>query len=382
MLRWEFNYNKADDRDDPAMPDGFMNAIGSHSCYTPSKDLVLPAFKPPTQYHASPFMGGDNRRSRDILLLLRSDLGANRPATFSGGLRQTLAKLAKAGSWKARHRIWIGTEKELEGDQSVLLSRSRYCLVVPREGWSGLFEDAVLHGCIPVVITGPSSSAIGGIAAGGIAQPFSALIRLSAAMVKVTPDDLPALPRILRDIGLLEEEEMRANLGKIWHRMAWLTHPWIKNHLPALVRDNLRKHPWVQDGLDSQRLQQRAAHQHMGRQSFVAAATAAAEVESRGSGDLLVPLDAQASDVSPSPDSNSSTAGSSGSSNISIPGQQIPGLFDMQVWNADLGADDAFTTLMEWLHHKMLHPYDSNAVKRSRHRHTRPTAGQAAVVTD
>jgi hypothetical protein len=47
---------------------------------------------------------------------------------------------------------------------------------VPTDGFSGLFEDAVLHGCIPVVVSlGPE----------GLAQPFSALLNLSSGVVKV-----------------------------------------------------------------------------------------------------------------------------------------------------------------------------------------------------
>lgn len=49
--------------------------IQDHPCHTPGKDLVLPAFRPPPLFHASPFLGGDSRRPRDILLLLRGDMG-------------------------------------------------------------------------------------------------------------------------------------------------------------------------------------------------------------------------------------------------------------------------------------------------------------------
>ena len=42
--------------------------------------------------------------------------------------------------------------QHVAGDYSVLLSRSRYCLVMPGDGWSARAEDSVLHGCVPVVI--------------------------------------------------------------------------------------------------------------------------------------------------------------------------------------------------------------------------------------
>ena len=37
-------------------------------------------------------------------------------------------------------------------DYGSMLGRSRFCGVLPGWGWSGRFEDAVLHGCIPVVL--------------------------------------------------------------------------------------------------------------------------------------------------------------------------------------------------------------------------------------
>lgn len=45
-----------------------------------------------------------------------------------------------------------GDARDVPGDYSVLLSRARYCLVLPGDGWSPRMEDAVTHGCVPVVI--------------------------------------------------------------------------------------------------------------------------------------------------------------------------------------------------------------------------------------
>lgn len=43
-------------------------------------------------------------------------------------------------------------EKEVEGDYSGLLASSTFCLVLPGDGWTARMEDAMLHGCIPVII--------------------------------------------------------------------------------------------------------------------------------------------------------------------------------------------------------------------------------------
>ena len=40
----------------------------------------------------------------------------------------------------------------IEGDYSQLLASSIFCLVLPGDGWSARMDDAMLHGCIPVII--------------------------------------------------------------------------------------------------------------------------------------------------------------------------------------------------------------------------------------
>ena len=54
--------------------------------------------------------------------------------------------------WAAKHKIYIGNGEMVRGPYSEHLLRSRFCLVLPGDGWSPRAEDAVLHGCIPVVV--------------------------------------------------------------------------------------------------------------------------------------------------------------------------------------------------------------------------------------
>jgi hypothetical protein len=275
-------------------------------------------------------MGGDTR-SRDILLLLRTDMGDSRPPAFSQGVRQSLAKLAREGRWRDEHRIWIGTEAELEGDHSVLLSRSRFCLVVPRDGWPGLFEDAVLHGCIPVVVSGGTI--------GGLAQPFSAVLRLSSAVLKVRPEELPNLPSILEGITEQQEAAFRRQLTKWWHRMAWLSHPWVREQAAGLVAENMRKSPRIRDELEQQQLKQQQALSQMGRKRV-------------GAGQTRSELAQDSASVASKEHEDAAHASA---------------LLEMRVWQPDVAADDAFTTLMQWLHHKMLHPYNPTTAGAKHH---------------
>lgn len=79
------------------------------------------------------------------------------------GLRQRLAeefgshpnKNLTAGRQTAPDVTVVSTRSESYGME---LSQSRFCGVLPGDGWSGRMEDSILHGCIPVIIQVPISS--------------------------------------------------------------------------------------------------------------------------------------------------------------------------------------------------------------------------------
>ena len=60
--------------------------------------------------------------------------------------------MAKQEDWKGKYNVWYGDRGDTPGDYGTLLTRSKFCLALPGDGWSARFEDALLHGCIPVVI--------------------------------------------------------------------------------------------------------------------------------------------------------------------------------------------------------------------------------------
>lgn len=72
------------------------------------------------------------------------------PAAQGGFKSFNLGFLAPAGDqdWWGKHRITIG-EKMPEGldlGYSEALASSKFCFVLPGDGWSARLEDAVLHG--------------------------------------------------------------------------------------------------------------------------------------------------------------------------------------------------------------------------------------------
>jgi hypothetical protein len=57
-------------------------------------------------------------------------------------------RLAHEDGWREKHGIVIGTGAQYPGDYATWLARSKFCLVVPGDGWSARAEDAVLNGVV------------------------------------------------------------------------------------------------------------------------------------------------------------------------------------------------------------------------------------------
>ncbi|KAG2481857.1 hypothetical protein HYH03_019181 [Edaphochlamys debaryana] len=137
----------------PHQPEGWLVHTKGHACYNPEKDLVIPAFKQPKHYIHSPLLGAPSK-PRDLFFYFRGDVGKHRQPGYSRGVRQKIYQLAKAGKWHEEHKFFIGgnDDEHVHGDYSEMLSRATFCLVTGGDGWSARLEDAVLHGCIPVII--------------------------------------------------------------------------------------------------------------------------------------------------------------------------------------------------------------------------------------
>ncbi|KAG2488357.1 hypothetical protein HYH03_013047 [Edaphochlamys debaryana] len=180
-----------------------------HPCYDPRKDLVIPGFKPPKHYASSPFSGLPPFQ-RDILLYLRGDVGQHRSPSYSRGIRQKLFKLAQEYHWGEKHAIYIGSEGEVPGPYSEHLARSVFCAVVPGDGYAMRFEDAVLHGCLPLIIMDRTH-----VVFESILDVDSFSIRIKEAAVD------EHLPNLLKSISPEQIERMQRKLALVWHRIAY-----------------------------------------------------------------------------------------------------------------------------------------------------------------
>ena len=126
-------------------PGGSRAMIGDHPCYVASKDLVIPVFSPPSQWENTPWLSS-SPPPRDNLAYFSGNLAHNEPLKYSRGIRHRLRKsFQHTPGWRL-----FGNRG---GAYSRDLARSEFCIVPPGgDGWSSRVDDAVRHGCIPVII--------------------------------------------------------------------------------------------------------------------------------------------------------------------------------------------------------------------------------------
>ncbi|GAX85342.1 hypothetical protein CEUSTIGMA_g12759.t1 [Chlamydomonas eustigma] len=288
------------------MPEGWHKYFKGHACYEPSKDLVIPSFKSPRHYHQSP-LNGVAAKERDILLFFKGDAGENRKPNYSRGVRQRLHKLSKELDWKNKYNVLIGS-REIQGDYSDLLSRSKFCLVAPGDGWSARAEDAILHGCIPVVIMD------------GVHVVYESILDWSSFSVRIPEADLDKTVDILLAVPEKRVKSLQAHLARVWHRFRYLGGPALVNDGTGRLSENLQKTN-----------AERAQHSVQGQVSVVRTR----ELRN-ASGD---PQSSQSIDHH-----------NDNNVNMGLKATRLPRPF-----RGDPSVDDAFGTIIQWLHSRI--PY-------------------------
>ncbi|KAL2630097.1 hypothetical protein R1flu_014783 [Riccia fluitans] len=191
---------------------------GDHPCYDPEKDLVIPAVKRPDTTFLPTNQWARTREERPILFYFNGNLGSHywgRPEPgYSMGLRQKLAKEfgsepnVESELGKQRNPDVIVTYKRSDS-YSDELSKSRFCGVLPGDGWSGRMEDSILHGCIPVIIQD------------GIHLPFENVLNYEQFALRVAEDELPQLISILRKVNDSRIDSMLSAVKAVRPRFAY-----------------------------------------------------------------------------------------------------------------------------------------------------------------
>ena len=127
-------------------------------------------------------------------------------ANYSFGLRQQLYALY--GATGGQEMVVTDVKTPSYGAE---LAASTFCGVLPGWGWSGRMEDAVLHGCIPVILQD------------GVHTPWESALDASAYSLRVAREDMPRLRHILRAVLPERVAAMQRALASVWPRFSYLS---------------------------------------------------------------------------------------------------------------------------------------------------------------
>eukprot|EP00201_Polytomella_parva_P019453 CAMPEP_0175040528 /NCGR_PEP_ID=MMETSP0052_2-20121109/1321_1 /TAXON_ID=51329 ORGANISM="Polytomella parva, Strain SAG 63-3" /NCGR_SAMPLE_ID=MMETSP0052_2 /ASSEMBLY_ACC=CAM_ASM_000194 /LENGTH=539 /DNA_ID=CAMNT_0016302765 /DNA_START=1526 /DNA_END=3145 /DNA_ORIENTATION=+ len=216
-----FIYDNYSDFSDETKSFGAMwqNLMGRHPCYDPVKDLVIPAFKSPRKYIHSPLMDYPPMK-RDILFYARGNMGTANDPMYSRNIRQKLLSLSVKHQWDKNFSIYVIEKSDfkdyyrpcIKDMYSHQLARSKFCAVVPGDGFSSRFEDAVVHGCIPIIIQDR------------VHMPFESILDIDSFSVRLSESKVDEhLPHVLLSISDEQVERMQRRLGTVYHRFMYYT---------------------------------------------------------------------------------------------------------------------------------------------------------------
>lgn len=213
--------------DDPIyQPGGMRKIIRQHRCVDPNKDLVIPAMFPKLKFSESPFLSDKKAVNREFLAVHKGRVMDFLPK-YSRGSRQNLTKLCREKHWWEKYRIYIGEANPSNStlSYSELLTRSIFCPVLMGEGFTTRFEDAVMHGCIPVVIMDD------------VLGDFETILRIEEFSLRVSFADMSKLPEILQAVPKKDIDRMQNNIQRIWNRYVYNFHNKFADYGPNVTDD-------------------------------------------------------------------------------------------------------------------------------------------------
>ncbi|CAI5462303.1 unnamed protein product [Closterium sp. Yama58-4] len=239
---------------------------GQHPCFDPLKDVVMPAFKPPSAEHLRGRLWLNPVEQRQRLFFFGGNLGLNfshgrpeakyvhtrthRPSarafshadanllsthslllalplpspfphpllhphhthgSYSMGIRQRVA-LYFASQPNVHGHVGLLSHPDvlvLSGpvpDYAQQLASSRFCGVFPGDGFSARMEDSLLHGCIPCIIQD------------GIELPFENFLDYPSFTVRIAEADIPNLVTILNSFSSRQVRAMQRAASLVWMR--------------------------------------------------------------------------------------------------------------------------------------------------------------------
>ena len=211
-------------------PNFYRRHLGEPShptpCFTRGKDLCIPPWKTPSFWQGA-FKRVRPRtelaRKRSGLVFFAGDLGLNRLPGYSHDLRQRAYSMfcdPRTTHKRDCTPYVYGCRKEFpmncsrwEPGVTIKLHSARYheelmghtfCLAFPGDGWSSRVLDAVVHGCIPVVVQDESEMFFeGAFAAAGLPVDYNEF------SIRLLESELPSLVSVLKAVSEAKARRMR-----------------------------------------------------------------------------------------------------------------------------------------------------------------------------
>lgn len=63
--------------------------------------------------------------------------------------------------------------------------------------------------------------------------------------LSIQPGELPRLPQILTNVEPFQLQNMQRRISRVWQRLAWLDHPLVLAQAAEVMRTNLEKYKWI-----------------------------------------------------------------------------------------------------------------------------------------
>lgn len=181
-----------------------LSRLGAFPCYDPRKDLTVPLMWSPNKYGLSPLLGAPTRE-RHILAFFKGRVMEDKPA-YSRGTRQFLAKMTRNDDWWGKYRIHVveampkGNISESTSYSEALVS-SVFCFSLMGEGWGSRYDEAVLHGCKPVLIHDE------------VEPSWNTILAVETYSVRNAHKDMKRYQKYLRGFSEEEIARMQANVA-------------------------------------------------------------------------------------------------------------------------------------------------------------------------
>ncbi len=174
---------------------------GGHPCFDPRKDIFIPPWKPEASTAGAPPKG----KSRTRLFTFFGDMGHERPAWFSSGVRPRVAEL-----WGGREDLGMHLFEAGHRDYEKILGESVFCGVFTGDaGWAGPVGDYVRHGCIPVHIHDLNVA------------PYEGALDLARYSLRVPEVNISNLPYLLAEVPQGRIAELQGGLHEVQGRFSY-----------------------------------------------------------------------------------------------------------------------------------------------------------------